>query len=132
MAATVLPCAKPCRISEAVKQARALEPGGADELSMRIVGRLVEKDASGFGATLAAASPCDSGQILVALDLVVDSVAFATGASYMVIGELAVGEDRRPRVRARVARNVQGMDIALYHKAVDLCRKRPAVEVVEL
>lgn len=94
--------------------------------SLRVTGRLQAYSAETAMATIAAGSASlrINTQHLRGLNFRVDSV-------YQFIGELLIQPDNEAVLQARVGRNVDGIDLSLYHQALQLLRKFQADHMKE-
>lgn len=94
--------------------------------SLRVTGRLQAYSAETAMATIAdgSASLRINTQHLRGLNFRVDSV-------YQFIGELLIQPDNEAVLQARVGRNVDGIDLSLYHQALQLLRKFQADHMKE-
>mmetsp|Transcript_24011 Transcript_24011/g.33583 ORF Transcript_24011/g.33583 Transcript_24011/m.33583 type:complete len:115 (+) Transcript_24011:116-460(+) len=85
--------------------------------SFRVTGHLASFEASKDVATITSTE--SKGKLLIRTNLLED-FPFKIGALFQFIGEFNV---KNKALRARVARNVDGMDTKLYAEAIKLCRK---------
>mmetsp|Transcript_45600 Transcript_45600/g.71454 ORF Transcript_45600/g.71454 Transcript_45600/m.71454 type:complete len:125 (+) Transcript_45600:238-612(+) len=85
-------------------------------LSVRTFGTLVAMDGTGF--TL----EHDGERAKIDGSHLAENIALRQGSLYMVIGEVQ-SQQQVPCVRARVARNVDGMDVHLFQEALKVRRK---------
>uniref|UniRef100_A0A1D1Y2B0 CST complex subunit TEN1 n=2 Tax=Anthurium amnicola TaxID=1678845 RepID=A0A1D1Y2B0_9ARAE len=51
------------------------------------------------------------------------NLSFRIGCLYQFIGELLIGQNNDAILQARIGRNVDGMDLNLYHQSVQLLRQ---------
>ncbi|KAK8947305.1 hypothetical protein KSP39_PZI006410 [Platanthera zijinensis] len=50
-------------------------------------------------------------------------ISFRPGSIYQFIGELHISQDSQAVLEARIGRNVDGIDLNLYHQTIQLRRK---------
>lgn len=85
--------------------------------SLRVTGKLQE-----FNLESAIAIIIDGGATLK-IDTQHLSLNFRVGSIYQFIGELRIQPDNEGVLKARVGRNVDGMDLNLYHQSLQLLRE---------
>lgn len=93
--------------------------------SVRVIGRCVQVDALQKRMALAGRQQYQDQRLEVDTELIPD-MRFAVDSLYQFIGELrwhsSDSHDGRPVLRARVGRQVDGMDLSLYEQAVRIRR----------
>ena len=108
-------------LSEVRDQVERLESGDQDGSSVRVIGRLVEFDASKACVQI---ERC--GERLRVDVSVLQGSRFQPGDMLQFIGEAyrsSAGAQDDVYVRARVVRNVDNVDMATYERAVQLTRE---------
>ncbi|WJX85355.1 hypothetical protein P8452_67817 [Trifolium repens] len=86
--------------------------------SLRIIGTLQE-----YSLETGLATVIDGSDILkVSIEQLKD-LKFQVGSVYQFIGELLIQPDNKGVLQARVGRNVDGIDLNLYHQSLLLLRQ---------
>ncbi|KAK7397148.1 hypothetical protein VNO78_18315 [Psophocarpus tetragonolobus] len=86
--------------------------------SLRIVGKLQE-----YSIETALAIIVDGDDILKVNTEHLRDLSFKVGSVYQFIGELLIQPDNEGILQARVGRNVDGIDLNLYHQSLLLLRQ---------
>ncbi|WOK92224.1 CST complex subunit TEN1 [Canna indica] len=89
--------------------------------SLRVTGRL-----QAYSADTAMAVIADADVSLKIDTQHLRDLNFRIGSSYQFIGELLILPDNNATLQARVGRNVDGIDLILYHQSLQLRRKYEA------
>ncbi|CAK9315004.1 unnamed protein product [Citrullus colocynthis] len=89
-----------------------------DGASLRVTGKLVE-----YSVETAIAIIVD-GNVNLKIDTQhLRELSIRIGSIYQFIGELLVQSDNEATLQARVGRNVDGIDLNLYHQSLQLLRQ---------
>ena len=86
--------------------------------SLRITGKLREYSVEAGVATI-----IDGDDILKVSTEHLRDLSFQVGSVYQFIGELLIQPDNEVILQARVGRNVDGVDLNLYHQSLMLLRQ---------
>ncbi|KAJ1417157.1 CST complex subunit Ten1, and plant type [Sesbania bispinosa] len=86
--------------------------------SLRIIGKLRE-----YSSETGLAIVIDGNDILKVSTEHLRDLTFQVGSVYQFIGELLIQPDNEGVLQARVGRNVDGIDLNLYHQSVLLLRQ---------
>ncbi|XP_054806866.1 CST complex subunit TEN1 [Prosopis cineraria] len=86
--------------------------------SLRIVGKLHE-----YSVETALATVSDGDATLKVNTQHLRDLSFRVGSVYQFIGELLIQPDNKGVLQARVGRNVDGIDLNLYHQSLLLVRQ---------
>ncbi|KAI9123248.1 hypothetical protein K1719_006137 [Acacia pycnantha] len=86
--------------------------------SLRIVGKLHE-----YSVETALATLFDGDATLKVNTQHLRDLSFRVGSVYQFIGELLIQPDNKGVLQARVGRNVDGIDLNLYHQSLLLVRR---------
>ncbi|KAJ0013592.1 hypothetical protein Pint_19694 [Pistacia integerrima] len=86
--------------------------------SLRVTGKLQE-----YSVETAIAIIADGSAILKIDTQHLRDLSFRVGSIYQFIGELHIQLDNEAILRARVGRNVDGLDLNLYHQSLQLLRQ---------
>ncbi|PKA56644.1 hypothetical protein AXF42_Ash012774 [Apostasia shenzhenica] len=86
--------------------------------SVRVTGRL-----QSYSAETAIAVIVDGGANLSIDTKHLRDISFRTDSIYQFIGELIIQHENHVVVETRVGRNVDGVDLNLYHQSIQLRRK---------
>ncbi|KAI4301741.1 hypothetical protein L6164_034988 [Bauhinia variegata] len=89
-----------------------------DKASLRVVGKLCE-----YSAETAIATVADGNVTLKVNVQHLRDLTFQVGSVYQFIGEFLIQPNNEGILRARVGRNVNGIDLNLYHQALLLLRQ---------
>ncbi|KAL7144415.1 hypothetical protein ABFS83_07G010500 [Erythranthe nasuta] len=91
--------------------------------SFRVTGKLQEYN---FEAALAVIV---DGNVSLKIDTQHLNINLRSGSMYQFIGELHIEPNNEAIIKARVGRNVDGLDINLYHQSLQLLRKFEAEQI---
>lgn len=86
--------------------------------SVRVTGKL-----ESYSVETGMAVIVDSGATLLIDTQHLRDISFRPGSVYQFIGELHIPQDSQAVLEARVGRNVDGIDLNLYHQTIQLRRK---------
>ncbi|KAG7968432.1 hypothetical protein I3843_08G153800 [Carya illinoinensis] len=86
--------------------------------SLRVTGKLQE-----YSVETAVAIVVDGNANLKINTQHLRDLSFRVGSFYQFIGELLIQHDNEAILQARVGRNVDGIDLNLYHQSLQLLRK---------
>ncbi|KAK7284401.1 hypothetical protein RJT34_19146 [Clitoria ternatea] len=86
--------------------------------SLRIIGKLNE-----YSLETGVATIIDGNDILKVSTEHLRDLTFQVGSVYQFIGELLIQPDNEGILQARVGRNVDGIDLNLYHQSLLLLRQ---------
>ncbi|CAI8615393.1 unnamed protein product [Vicia faba] len=86
--------------------------------SLRIIGKLHE-----YSFETGLATVIDGNDILKVNTEHLRDLSFQVGSVYQFIGELLIQHDNEGVLQARVGRNVDGIDLNLYHQSLLLLRQ---------
>ncbi|CAL5194792.1 unnamed protein product [Lathyrus oleraceus] len=86
--------------------------------SLRIIGKL-----HGYSLETGLATVIDGNDILKVNTEHLRDLRFQVGSVYQFIGELHIQPDNEGVLQARVGRNVNGIDLNLYHQSLQLLRQ---------
>ncbi|OAY60631.1 CST complex subunit TEN1 isoform X2 [Manihot esculenta] len=86
--------------------------------SLRVTGKLQE-----YTVETAIAIIADGNKILKIDTQHLRDLSFRIGSVYQFIGELVVQPDNEAILQARVGRNVDGIDLNLYHQSLQVLRQ---------
>ncbi|KAF5739890.1 hypothetical protein HS088_TW12G01101 [Tripterygium wilfordii] len=86
--------------------------------SLRVTGKLQE-----YSAETAIAIVAEDGAVLKINTEHLRDITFRVGSIYQFIGELLILPDNEAILHARVGRNVDGIDLNLYHQSLQLLRQ---------
>ncbi|XP_020585979.1 CST complex subunit TEN1 [Phalaenopsis equestris] len=86
--------------------------------SVRVTGKL-----ESYNVESAMAVIVDGGASLLIDTQNLRDICFRTNSIYQFIGELLIPQDGQVTLKARVGRNVDGIDLNLYHQSIQLRRK---------
>lgn len=98
-------------------------PHFKQEASLRVTGKLQEYDIETAIASIV------EGNASLKIDTQHLKVNLRIGSLYQFIGELLIGPSNEAILRARVGRNVDGMDLNLYHQSLQLLRNFQAEQI---
>ncbi|KAI3440477.1 uncharacterized protein J3R85_003552 [Psidium guajava] len=101
-----------------LKDLRPPSPLFADGASLRVLGKLQE-----YSVETAVAVIVDGDASLKIDTQHLRDLSFRAGSIYQFIGELRIQPDNEAVLRARVGRNVDGLDLNLYHQSLQLVRQ---------
>lgn len=86
--------------------------------SLRVTGKLQD-----YSVETAMAIIADGNAILKIDTQHLRDLSFRVGSIYQFIGELHIQPDDEAILQARVGRNVDGLDLSLYHQSLQLLRQ---------
>ncbi|XP_065851987.1 CST complex subunit TEN1 [Euphorbia lathyris] len=86
--------------------------------SLRVIGKLQE-----YNVETAIAIIADGNAILKVEAQHLRNLTFRIGSVYQFIGELVIKPENEAVLEARVGRNVDGIDLKLYHQTLQLLRQ---------
>ncbi|KAB2621517.1 hypothetical protein D8674_023699 [Pyrus ussuriensis x Pyrus communis] len=86
--------------------------------SLRVTGKLHD-----YSVETAIATIADGSERLKINTQHLRELSFRVGSIYQFIGELLIQPDNEAVLQARVGRNVDGIDLNLYHQSLQLLRK---------
>ncbi|KAL0918537.1 hypothetical protein M5K25_010550 [Dendrobium thyrsiflorum] len=86
--------------------------------SIRVTGKL-----QSYNVESAIAIIVDGGATLLIDTQHLRDINFRTNSIYQFIGELLIPHDGQVVLKARIGRNVDGIDLNLYHQSIQLRRK---------
>ncbi|KAL5743628.1 hypothetical protein ACOSP7_026496 [Xanthoceras sorbifolium] len=89
-----------------------------DGTSLRVTGKLRE-----YSVETAIAIVADGSATLKIDTRHLRDLSFRVGSMYQFIGELCIQPDNEAILQARVGRNVDGLDLNLYHRSLQLLRQ---------
>ncbi|GLT68683.1 hypothetical protein SLA2020_408920 [Shorea laevis] len=92
--------------------------------SLRVTGKLQE-----YTVETAIAVIADGGATLRIDTQHLRDLSFRVGSIYQFIGELHIQPDNEAILQARVGRNVDGIDLNLYHQSLQLLRQFQAEQM---
>ncbi|XP_044476694.1 CST complex subunit TEN1 [Mangifera indica] len=92
--------------------------------SLRVTGKLQE-----YSVETAIAIIADGSAVLKIDSQHLRDLSFRVGSIYQFIGELHIQPDNEAILRARVGRNVDGLDLNLYNQSLQLLRQFQAEHV---
>ncbi|XP_030459884.1 CST complex subunit TEN1 [Syzygium oleosum] len=101
-----------------LEELRPPSPLFADGASLRVLGKLQE-----YSVETTVAIIVDAGASLKIDTQHLRDLHFRVGSIYQFIGELQVQPDNEAVLRARVGRNVDGLDLNLYYQSLQLVRQ---------
>nr|GLL42251.1 CST complex subunit TEN1 [Ipomoea trifida] len=84
--------------------------------SLRVTGKLQEYNVETDSAVIS------NGNASLRIDTERLNISIRPGSIYQFIGELHIGPSDEAILKARVGRNVDGMDLNLYHQSLQLLR----------
>lgn len=85
--------------------------------SLRVTGKLTDYSAETAVAVIA------DGSATLKIDTQHLNLNYRLGSIYQFIGELFLVSDTEPLLKARVGRNVDGMDLNLYYQSLQLLKE---------
>ncbi|KAL3505681.1 hypothetical protein ACH5RR_031063 [Cinchona calisaya] len=106
-----------------LKELNPSSPHFKQEASLRVTGKLQEYDLETAIASIS------EGNASLKIDTQHLKVNLRIGSLYQFIGELLIDTNNEAILRARVGRNVDGMDLNLYHQSLQLLRDFQAEQI---
>ncbi|EYU43984.1 hypothetical protein ABFS82_07G010900 [Erythranthe guttata] len=91
--------------------------------SFRVTGKLQEYNLEAAIAVIV------DGNVSLKIDTQHLNINLRSGSIYQFIGELHIEPNNEAIIKARVGRNVDGLDINLYHQSLQLLRKFEAEQI---
>ncbi|KAL7104893.1 hypothetical protein ACP275_07G010400 [Erythranthe tilingii] len=91
--------------------------------SFRVTGKLQEYNLEAALAVIV------DGNVSLKIDTQHLNINLRSGSIYQFIGELHIEPNNEAIIKARVGRNVDGLDINLYHQSLQLLRKFEAEQI---
>ncbi|KAK3418681.1 hypothetical protein EUGRSUZ_H03266 [Eucalyptus grandis] len=101
-----------------LKELRPPSPLFADGASLRVLGKLQE-----YSVETTIAMIVDGDASLKIDTQHLRDLSFRVGSMYQFIGEIQIQPDNEAVLRARVGRNVDGLDLNLYYQSLQLVRQ---------
>ncbi|XP_028751552.1 CST complex subunit TEN1 [Neltuma alba] len=101
-----------------LQELRPSSPFFKEGASLRIVGKLHE-----YSVETALATVIDGDATLKVNTQHLRDLSFRVGSVYQFIGELLIQPNNKGVLQARVGRNVDGIDLNLYHQSLLLVRQ---------
>lgn len=100
-----------------LEELRPSSPHFQNGTSIRVIGKLLEYTVETAIAVVA------DGNATLKIDTQLVKLNYRLGSIYQFIGELLLESDNEPLLKARVGRNVDGIDLNLYRQSVQLLKE---------
>lgn len=100
-----------------LEELRPSSPHFQNGTSIRVIGKLLECTVETAIAVVA------DGNATLKIDTQLVKLNYRLGSIYQFIGELLLESDNEPLLKARVGRNVDGIDLNLYRQSVQLLKE---------
>ncbi|GAB2215356.1 hypothetical protein Drorol1_Dr00019739 [Drosera rotundifolia] len=109
-----------------LEELNPLSPHYTNGASLRVTGKLTEYAVETAEAVIA------DGSATLRIDAKHLKLNFRLGSLYQFIGELDIQLDNQVILKARVGRNVDGMDLDLYRQSLQLLREFQSKQTLKL